>query len=58
MFFPGITRGEIRRRKKRNTVTTGYNLAVWLIEVMAGIIITFPLVLLLLLAVRRQPYKS
>ena len=33
-----------RRRKKMNTVTIGYNLAVWLVEIMSGVILLIPMV--------------
>ena len=33
-----------RRRKKVNTVTIGYNLAVWLVEIMSGVILLIPMV--------------
>ena len=35
---------ERRRRKRMNTVTTGYNLAVWLVEIVAQIILLLPTV--------------
>ena len=42
--MPGITREEKRRRKKMNTVTTGFNLAVWILEVLASVIVFLPMV--------------
>ena len=41
---PGITNEEKRKRKKMNTVTTGINLAVWILEIVAWVIILLPMV--------------
>ena len=42
--YTGITGEERRRRKKRNTVSTGYNLAVWVVEIVSMIILLIPMV--------------
>ena len=39
IILPGITQEERRTRKKVNQVTTGFNLAIWITEVFASILL-------------------
>ena len=44
VLFPGITMEEKRKRKKMNTVTTGFNLAVWILDLFAMLFMILPMV--------------
>ena len=43
-YFSGITQAERRKRKKQNLVTTGINLAVWVLEIFASVVLFLPMV--------------
>ena len=43
----GITQAERRKRKKQNLVATGINLAVWVLEIFASVVLFLPMVRLL-----------